>query len=101
MKNYQSNMAKYKNDKKPFTLRFRSKKAPTQSLSVLKKKWNLAERSFYSSIFSPSKMAAAEPLPTVLTRDSRLLRTRLGRYFLIVPNDSEAKTKSATRGLSL
>ncbi|KAK9323115.1 hypothetical protein V1517DRAFT_321147, partial [Lipomyces orientalis] len=66
-------MAKYqkdKKDKKPFTLRFRSKKAPTQSLSVLKKKWN-CERSFYSSIFSSSKMAAAEPLPTILARDSR------------------------------
>ncbi|KAK9246279.1 hypothetical protein V1506DRAFT_553188 [Lipomyces tetrasporus] len=96
-------MAKYKKDKKdkkPFTLRFRSKKAPTQSLSVLKKKWNRGERPFYSSIFSPSKMAAAsaEPLPTILARDSRFLRTLLGRYFLIVPNDGEEKRKSATRG---
>ncbi|KAK9325448.1 hypothetical protein V1517DRAFT_177160 [Lipomyces orientalis] len=60
---YRSNMAKYqkdKKDKKPFTLRFRSKKAPTHSLWVLKKKWNGGERSFYSSIFSSSKMAAAK-----------------------------------------
>ncbi|KAK9323412.1 hypothetical protein V1517DRAFT_352257 [Lipomyces orientalis] len=69
-------------------LRLRSNKAPTQSLS----------RYFYSSIFSSSKMAAAEPLPTILARDSRLLRTQLGRYFLIVPNDGEEKRKCATRG---
>ncbi|KAK9349556.1 hypothetical protein V1523DRAFT_400024, partial [Lipomyces doorenjongii] len=84
MKNYKSNMAKYKNSKKPFTLKFRSKMAQTQSLSVLKKKWN-SKFGFYSSIFSPSNMAAAEQLPKTLETDSRLLRTRLGHYFLIVP----------------
>ncbi|KAK9324823.1 hypothetical protein V1517DRAFT_365833 [Lipomyces orientalis] len=93
MKNYRSNMAKYqkdKKDKKPFTLRFRSKKAPTQSLSVLKKKWNRGKRSFYPY--------SHQPLPTILASDSRLLRTRLGRYFLIVAKDAEEKRKSATRG---
>ncbi|KAK9326046.1 hypothetical protein V1517DRAFT_312532, partial [Lipomyces orientalis] len=67
MTKYQKN----KKDKKPFTLRFRSKRAPTQSFSVLKKKWNGGERSFYSSIFSSSKIAAAELLRTILARDSR------------------------------
>ncbi|KAJ8100543.1 hypothetical protein POJ06DRAFT_290410 [Lipomyces tetrasporus] len=89
---YRSNMAKYeknKEDKKKFALKFRSKKAPIQSLSVLKKKWNCG--TFYSSILSSA-------LPSILARDSRLLRTRLGRYFLIIPSDGEAKTKSATRG---
>ncbi|KAJ8102686.1 hypothetical protein POJ06DRAFT_245351, partial [Lipomyces tetrasporus] len=64
---------------------------------IRSEKWNRGERPFYLSIFSPSKMAA-EPLPTILARDSRFLRTRLGRYFLIVPNDGEEKRKSATRG---
>ncbi|KAK9318572.1 hypothetical protein V1522DRAFT_427687 [Lipomyces starkeyi] len=98
MKNYKSNMAKYKKDKKPFTLKFRSKQAPTQSLSVLKKKWNRGDGSFFSSIFSPSKMAAAESLPKILTRDSRLLRKRSGRYFLITPNKGKEKRKGATPG---
>ncbi|KAK9310870.1 hypothetical protein V1524DRAFT_371998, partial [Lipomyces starkeyi] len=85
MKNYYSNMAKYKKTKNPFTLKFRSKYAPTQSLSVLKKKWN-HKLGFYSSVFSPSNMAAAEQLPTRLERDSRLLRTQSGRYILMTPS---------------
>ncbi|ODQ74047.1 hypothetical protein LIPSTDRAFT_116380 [Lipomyces starkeyi NRRL Y-11557] len=43
MKNYRRHMTKYKKYQKQFTLKFGSKKAPTQSLSVLKKKWNRGE----------------------------------------------------------
>ncbi|KAK9359191.1 hypothetical protein V1504DRAFT_441502 [Lipomyces starkeyi] len=75
MKNYNSNMAKYKKSNNPFTLKFRSRYAPTQSLI-----------GFYSSVFSPSNMAAAEQLPTRLERDSRLLRTQSGRYILMTPS---------------
>ncbi|KAK9365794.1 hypothetical protein V1509DRAFT_631809, partial [Lipomyces kononenkoae] len=96
MKNYKSNMAKYKETKRQFTLKARSKYAPTQSLSVLKKKWN-HKMGFYSSIFSPSNMSAAEQLPTKLERDSRLLRTHSGKYFLMSPSparkdDGKGKT---------
>ncbi|KAK9364918.1 putative transposase DNA-binding domain-containing protein [Lipomyces kononenkoae] len=98
MKNYSSNMAKYKNTKKPFTLKFRSKYAPTQNLSVLKKKWN-RKLGFYSSIFSPSNMAAAEQLPTKLERDSRLLRTLSGKYFLVRPSVAKKdRGRAPTRG---
>ncbi|KAK9488751.1 hypothetical protein V1527DRAFT_516603 [Lipomyces starkeyi] len=96
MENYKSNMAKYRKDKKPFTMKFRSKQAPTQSLSVLKKKWNRGEGSFFSSIFS---VTASEPLPAILAMDSRLLRKRSGRYFPITPNKGKEKRKSATLGV--
>ncbi|KAK9374653.1 uncharacterized protein V1513DRAFT_445563 [Lipomyces chichibuensis] len=43
-------------------------------------------------------MAAAESSPKILTRDSRLLRKRSGRYFLITPNKGKEKRKSATPG---
>lgn len=97
MKNYNSNMAKYRKDGKPFSLKFRSKRAPTQSLSVLKKKWNRGERSFYHTIFSPSKLKSAEPLPEKLTRDCRLVRTRLGEYFLMMPNKGTGKHRGESQ----
>ncbi|KAK9385329.1 hypothetical protein V1515DRAFT_608766 [Lipomyces mesembrius] len=88
MKTYVSNMAKYKKARKPFTLLFRSKNAQTQSLIGL-----------FSSIFSPSNMAAAEQLPKCLETDSRLLRTQLGHYFLVVRSRvKKDKGKGATPG---
>ena len=85
VKNYSSNMAKLKNTGVPFKLRFKSKKAPAQTLSVLKKHWNKRTKSFWSKVFSSSKMRSAEVLPEKLLMDSRLQRTRNNKFYLILP----------------
>ena len=82
IKNYSSNMAKFKKTRAPFKLKFKTKKAPVQTLSVLKKYWNKGEKTFYSDIYSFSSMRGAEPLPEELPRDSRLQKTRNNRLFL-------------------
>ena len=84
VKNYSSNMARYKSTGTPFKLKFKSEKAKTQSLSVLKKYWN-NKKSFYSDVFSSTKMRSAEKLPEQLLMDSRLQRTRHNHFYLIVP----------------
>ncbi|CCE90908.1 RNA-guided endonuclease InsQ/TnpB family protein TDEL_0C00190 [Torulaspora delbrueckii] len=85
VKNYSSNMAKFKKTRVPFKLRFKTKKAPVQTLSVLKKYWNKGKKTFYSDIYSSFSLRGAEPLPEELPRDSRLQRTRNNKYYLIVP----------------
>lgn len=67
-----------------FTMKFKSRKAPTACIAVLKKHWN-RKRGAYSALFAPGAMAASEELPPELQADSRLLKTKLGRYYLCMP----------------
>ena len=69
----------------PFNSKFNTKKAPVQTISVLKKHWNKGAKSFYGPIFSSSKIRGAESLPEEFPGDSRLQRTRNNKYYLIVP----------------
>ena len=71
--------------KKPrFEIKFRSKKDTHQSISVLKKHWN-RKRGEYAQVFGPRCLKSAEKLPTELECDSRLIRTRLGHWYLCMP----------------
>ena len=77
-KNVQSNLAKggY------FKMCYKSRKDNKESISVLKKKWNMS-RGFYSNIFSSTKMRSTETLPEKLSCDTKLLRNNIGDYYLI------------------
>ena len=99
IKNYNSNVSKFKKTGRPFKLKLKTKKAPFQTLSVLKKYWNKGKKTFYSDIFSSSKLRSAEPLPEELPGDSRLQKTRSNKYYLVVPMSGEemARKKSARK----
>ena len=47
IKNYNSNVSKFKKTGRPFKLKLKTKKAPFQTLSVLKKYWNKGKKTFY------------------------------------------------------
>jgi len=81
LKAYDSNFAAGRTN---FEIHFRSKKDNTQSLVVLKQRWN-ATRGVVSSVFSPRNLRAECPLPDDLPADARFIRTRLGQYFLCLP----------------
>jgi transposase len=77
-KNVISNLKK----KKKFKMRFKSKRTdPCESISVLKKKWNLS-KGFYHNIFSSKTMNSTESLPGKLPTDSKLTRNQLNEYYL-------------------
>lgn len=81
MKNNSSNLAKGKR----FSLKFKSKKTDKKdSISILSKHWN-NKNSFYTPIFSSSKIKTNETLPEVLRYTSRLIKTRTGKYFICIP----------------
>lgn len=76
-----------------YTMKFRSKKAPTDCIAILDKHWGKT-RGEFAAIFHRSKLKSAEPLPKKLGYDSRLIHTRLGEYFLCIPAPLDAKDDS-------
>jgi transposase len=84
---------KAKKNLKKFHFKFRRKKDPTQSIAVLKKHWG-HKRGVYSDIFDSKKMKAEMDLPKNLEHDSRLIRTRLNRYYLCIPVPIEVKCEN-------
>ena len=75
LKAYKSNFAKGG----AFKMRFRSKKQPCQTISVLSKEWGTYKRGELANVFGATVLRAAEPLPETLAYDSRLQRTKAGR----------------------
>lgn len=71
-----------------FHLKFRSRKDKQESFCILKKHWNRS-RGMYAPIFSPAKLKSSEPLPDELQCDSRVIKDRLGRWYLCLPMSVE------------
>lgn len=102
LKNYNSN---FKSQRKFFSIKYKSKKAPCQSLNVLGKHWN-HKRGNYSKIFT-SEMKSERPLPTVLEHTCRLICfPMLGKYYICIPklltvceNQVDNKTVSIDPGV--
>ena len=67
-----------------FHLKFRSRKDNQQSIVVLKKHWK-HQTGIYSSVFGADKLRSPEKLPDTLDFDSRLVKTRLGHWYLCLP----------------
>jgi len=86
LKAIQSNFAA---KRERFDLKFRSRKDATQSISVLKKHWN-HKRGVYSEVLNVNHLRSPETLPDELECDSRLIRTRLGHYYLCLPMELKA-----------
>jgi putative transposase len=97
VKNYKSNFAKFKKDKKPFTLAFKRKNDPRPaSISVEKKHWN-HRTGFYSDLFTSNRarLNSSEPLPRTLEYGGRLVRTPLNTYFFVINESVLMKPKLA------
>lgn len=85
-----------KKDVKHFQFKFRSKKDETQSIVVLKKHWKhfKNKNTKYGWLFDNRVLRGHEPLPEKLDFDSRLIRTRLGHYYLCIPTLQEIQSDS-------
>ncbi len=90
VKAVQSNLAA---ERSKFTLKFRSLRDESQSLTVHKKHW-CHKRGGYSALFGVGKLRSPEVLPDTLECDSRLIRNRLGHWYLCLP--MEVKTIAAS-----
>ena len=66
-----------------FRMSFRRRR-DGDTLTVHKKHWGRLRGAFHS-LFGPGKLRSREPLPAKLHCDSRLIRDRLGRFFLCMP----------------
>ena len=81
---------------------FRSKKDPQQSFSVrnrLYERVGPSEFSFLRGSFKNAKVDATirarEPLPEKIDYDARLVRTRLGEWYLCIPQLEEQELVAA------
>jgi putative transposase len=85
LKAYSTNFAL---KRKNFTIGFRSKKAMSQSIAILGKHWK-SSGIFHPTFWGKHALKSSEPLPTSLEYDSRLIRTKLGHYYLCIPQPLE------------
>ena len=96
LKAFKSNFAKKKKQaaasKAPFTFRmhFRSVRDGRDTITVFKKHWG-RRKGVFAPLFAPGTLRSAEPLPEVLEADSRLLRDKLGRYWMCMPIRAELR----------
>ncbi len=77
-----------------FKMSFRSRKAEAQSIAILAKHYN-RKRGKYAWI---KHIKAHQPLPAEINYDSRLLRTRLGHYYLCLPLPLDAQESKGAGG---
>lgn len=73
-----------------FEVKFRSRKDASQSIYMRAKSFSAKHNFFYSTMFGRNqKMRSAEKLPSSMDGDCRLMRTRLGEYYLVMPLKKE------------
>jgi putative transposase len=87
IKAYSSNFAA---GREKFHIKYRSKKENQQSITMLSKHW-CHSTGVYSFV---REMKAAETLPQVLQYDSRIVLTRLGEYYLCIPEPLHVKAEN-------
>lgn len=79
---YKSNFAKKKiNSTHQFKIKFRSKYAESEAITIHSKHWK-GPGMFHPQRFGKQPIRAAEPLPRDLVYDTKLVKDRLGRFFL-------------------
>jgi putative transposase len=96
-----SNLAKCKKHKATgqaahkFQLKFRSRKAKQETITIRCRHWSRAT-GLFGQLFGARwcDMRASEPLPVDLAYDARLVRTRLGEYYLCVPTTLEYRDEN-------
>lgn len=95
IKNYKSNLAKKK--KNPgkmhkFSLKFKSRKRD-DSIVINKKHWK-KDKYFFPKFFGKKSIKSSEPLPEKLNTDTRLLRTRLGEFYLCIIDEVKCENQA-------
>ena len=101
LKALQSNLAKMrKGGLKKFRLSYRSIKDFQQNVVVSKKHW-VHKRGIYSDVFGQGVLKSSEPLPAELEHDARLVKDRLGRYYLCLPVANETRSENQAPGPEL
>jgi transposase len=74
-----------------FTIKFRQAKRMRQETITLRCcDWG-RERGVYSSTFRADRLRASKPLPAIIQRDFKVIRTRLGQYYLSIPVDLDMR----------
>jgi putative transposase len=73
--------------------KFRSKKDAQESLVVHKKHWG-HQRGAFADLFGPNVIESSEPLPDNLCADTRLLRNRLGHFYLVILSPLETRSEN-------
>lgn len=94
---YASNFAKKakRTGDHQFTMRFRTKKAPQEAIMVRGKLFK--KGAFYTSFLGRAPLRASEPLPETVDYDCKLVRTRLGHYYLVIPQPLDMASDTQAR----
>ena len=90
-----STSLKKKGHIKHFDIKFRSKKARSESIVIHSKHYK-SRGVFYPEMFGPDPVRAAEVLPDKLNYDCRLQKTRLGEFYfcILLPLDIGSENKA-------
>lgn len=75
-----------------FDMKFRSKKDPSDTIVAHAKHWKDSTLKF--GVWKGSKLKSAEPLPDILSYDSRIQRMRTGEYFMRMPMAAVVRDES-------
>lgn len=93
--------AAYKNGTKAhgkgkFEVKFKSpKKMAQQCITSNARDWGRGRTSVFHGLFDSGRaLRASEPLPREMKHEFKIVRTRLGRYYLCVPMDLETRGES-------
>ena len=88
--------------------KFRSRKDRQESLLFSKRDWGRKSGDYFDLGFTKERLKSSETLPEKLETDTRLVRTRLGEYYLCVvqqvaskqvPKQSETQAPVSTHGV--
>jgi hypothetical protein len=79
---YTSNLAK--EDNKIFVIRFKKKKAPSDSIAIYAKNYK-SKGIIFPRFFGKETIKSAEEFPDKLEYDARLVRKRYGHFYLCIP----------------
>jgi putative transposase len=82
VKAYTSNLAKENNNNS--TIRFKKKKAPSDSIVIYANNYK-SKRVIFPTFFGKDPIKSAEQLLDKLEYDARLIRKRLGHFYLCIP----------------
>ena len=81
LKAYNTNFAA---KRQQFDMKFKSKKAPSDSITILSKHYK-SKGVFFPRFWGKEPIKAREELPEKLEYDSRIVRTRLGHFYFCIP----------------
>jgi putative transposase len=79
---YKSNLAKENNNN--FTIHFKKKKAPSDSIAIYEKHYK-SKGVIFPRVFGKESIKSAQQLPDKLEYDARLVRKRYGYFYLCIP----------------